>query len=57
MSVRSIGLSVQDDYRGDVAAVAKACGVSYAAVEAALVYDRAHKTEIDRIIGEPERGV
>jgi hypothetical protein len=57
VSVRSIGLSVQDDYRGDVAAVAKACGVSYAAVEAALVYDRAHKTEIDRIIGEPERGV
>lgn len=53
--VRSIILSLQEDYPGDLAAVAEAYRVSPEAVEAAWAYYQAHQEEIDRIIEERER--
>ncbi|HEV8638442.1 MAG TPA: DUF433 domain-containing protein [Chloroflexota bacterium] len=53
--VRSVVLSMEDDYPGDLQALAQAYGVSVEAVEAALAYYRAHKDEIDRFIEKRER--
>jgi uncharacterized protein (DUF433 family) len=46
---------MEDDYPGDLQALAQAYGVSVEAVEAALAYYRAHKDEIDRFIEKRER--
>jgi uncharacterized protein (DUF433 family) len=53
--VRSIVLSLQDDYAGELRSVAKAYDVSPAVAEAALAYYRSHQVEIDHIIDENER--
>ncbi|HEY3080535.1 MAG TPA: DUF433 domain-containing protein [Chloroflexota bacterium] len=53
--VRSVVLSLEDDYRDDLPALARAYGVGVEVVEAALAYYRAHRDEIERIIAERER--
>src|SRR5207249_4383970 len=53
--VRSIVLSLENDYPGDLAAVAHAYSVDVAAVEAALAYYKKHKAEIDEKIERNER--
>ena len=53
--IRSIVLSLQDDYQGDRAAVARAYAISLAAVEAALDYYQQHHDEIDRAIAQHEQ--
>jgi uncharacterized protein (DUF433 family) len=53
--VRSIVLSLETDYPGDLEAVAAAYGVDVDAVEAALVYYKKHKAEIDEKIERNER--
>ena len=53
--IRSIVLSLRQDYPGDPLAVAAAYRISLAAVEAALDYYRAHEAEIERVIEQRER--
>lgn len=53
--VRSLILSLQEDYAGDRHAVAAAYRVSPAAVEAALAYYEGHRAEIERSIEQHER--
>lgn len=53
--IRSIILALQDDYPGDLPAVAEAYRVSLGAVEAAVDYYRSHQAEIDRIVQQRER--
>lgn len=52
--IRSIILALQDDYPGDLPAVAEAYRVSLVAVEAALDYYRAHQAELDHIVEQRE---
>jgi len=53
--VRSIILSLRDDYPGDPSAVAEAYRVSLAAVEGALDFYHAHRAEIDLIAEQHDR--
>ena len=53
--IRSIVLSLEEDYPGDPPAVAEVYRISLPAVEAALDYYRAHPAEIDRVVGRHER--
>ena len=55
MPVRSIVLSLANDYPGDLAAVAAAYSVDVASVEAALAFYKKHKAEIDEKIERNER--
>jgi uncharacterized protein (DUF433 family) len=53
--IRSIILALQDDYPGDLPAVAEEYRISLVAVEAALDYYDAHQAEIERIVEQRER--
>ena len=53
--VRSLVLSLEYDYPGDLLAVAEAYEVDVAAVEAAVAFYRKHKAEIDEKIARNER--
>ena len=53
--VRSIVLSLENDYPGDLAAVARAYKVDVAAVKAALDFYKKHRAEVDEKIERNER--